>query len=125
MKPERYITEKESVKCKSVMNAFSELYEQSDILVVDGGRYGYVVLQYFDGRSEFNTNTVYNNSAELFEDLWESWLDVQLIKFAKDTPMLELDYEEIFKRLPVERQTELMDMRKSFADKAGISLEGE
>ena len=83
-----------------------------------------MVLEYFDGRSEFNTNTVYNNSAELFEDLWESWLNVQLIEYAKGTPILELDYEEIFKRLPIERQKELMGKRKYFADQAGLSLEG-
>ena len=124
MKQERYITEKESAKCKCVMNAFMELYEQADIVVLDAGRYGFVVLEYFDGRSEFNTNTVYNNSAELFEDLWESWLNVQLIEYAKGTPILELDYEEIFKRLPIERQKELMGKRKYFADQAGISLEG-
>ena len=118
-----YITDIESAKCKRVMEAFAELYENSEVLALDAGRYGFVVLQYFDGRCEFSNNKVYNNCRDLFENLWENWLDVQLLSFASGTPMVEMDYEDIFGCLPIERQEELMAKRNYFADKAGITLE--
>ena len=37
---ETYITEDEQLKCQKVANAFAELYEIENILVLDAGRYG-------------------------------------------------------------------------------------
>ena len=56
MEREIYITETEHAKCKSVADAFEELYEESDIVVLDAGRYGFVELQYFRAKSGFNSN---------------------------------------------------------------------
>ena len=44
---ETYITEDEQLKCQKVANAFTELYEIENILVLDAGRYGFVKLQYY------------------------------------------------------------------------------
>ena len=48
-----YITEEERVKCRKVMEAFSEMYEEQDVLVVDAGNYGFIKLQWFDERRGF------------------------------------------------------------------------
>ena len=42
-----YITEEEREKCQKVVDAFAELYEMADIVVVDVGRYGFVMLKYY------------------------------------------------------------------------------
>lgn len=42
-----YITEAEKEKCRQVADAFAELYELENILVMDAGRYGFVKLQYY------------------------------------------------------------------------------
>ena len=125
MEQERYITREESARCKLVRDAFAELYDEDDVIVLDAGRYGFIELQYFNGDSEFSFNRVFADSRKLFEELWENWLDVQLLRFAEGTPIAEMDYEDIFKILPQERQDELMEKRKYFAGKAGISLDGE
>lgn len=44
---EIYITDSEREKCRKVADAFAELYEIENILVVDAGRYGFVKLQYY------------------------------------------------------------------------------
>lgn len=44
---EKYITDGEREKCRKVADAFAELYEIENILVVDAGRYGFVKLQYY------------------------------------------------------------------------------
>ena len=44
---EKYITDDEREKCRKVADAFAELYEIENILVVDAGRYGFVKLQYY------------------------------------------------------------------------------
>ncbi len=123
MEKESYITKEEQAKCRSVADAFSELYEKSDVIAIDAGRFGFVVLQFFNGQTEFNSNTVYNNGKDLFEDLWEIWKDERLMEIVSGTPMEEWDYEEIFGYMPEETQLEIMEKRKYFANKAGISLE--
>ncbi len=42
-----YITDEERTKCRSVVDAFAEMYEMTDVVVVDAGRYGFVKLQYY------------------------------------------------------------------------------
>ena len=42
-----YIIEEERAKCQKVADAFAELYEMADIVVVDVGRYGFVMLVYY------------------------------------------------------------------------------
>lgn len=119
----RYITETESARCKCVADAFAELYEEGDILVLDAGRYGFVELQYYKSDSGFNSNAIFNNSRELFEELWVNWRDVQLMKLVNGTLMQELDCEDIYKCLPEKKREEFMDKRRYFASKAGICLD--
>lgn len=125
MEQERYITEEESVRCKRVADAFAELYEESDIVVLDTGRYGFVELQYFRAGSGFDSVMVFDDSRKLFADLWESWMDVQLLKIVSGTPMEEMDYEDIFKWLPKDKQEEIMAKQKVFASRAGVDLDVE
>ena len=40
MEKQVYITEEERAKCQKVADAFAELYDMADIVVVDVGRYG-------------------------------------------------------------------------------------
>lgn len=73
MEQGKYITEAERAKCKCVADAFAELYEEDDILVLDAGRYGFVELQYFKSGLGFDSNTIFNDSRKLFEELWGNW----------------------------------------------------
>lgn len=125
MEQERYITEEQSVRCKRVADAFAELYEESDIVVLDAGRYGFVELQYFRAETGFNSVMVFADSRKLFDDLWECWMDVQLLKIVSGTPMEEKDYEDIFKWLPKDKQEEIMAKQKVFASRAGVDLDVE
>ena len=36
------------------MEAYAELYEKTDVLVVDAGKYGFVKLQYFNAEKGFD-----------------------------------------------------------------------
>ena len=45
MEKQVYITDKEREKCQRVMEAYAELYENEDLLVLNAGRYGFVKLQ--------------------------------------------------------------------------------
>ena len=42
-----YITEEERRKCQKVVDAYAELYEKEDIVVLDAGKYGFVKLQFW------------------------------------------------------------------------------
>ena len=119
MEKKTYITEEEQKKCRKVADAFAEL-EDVDIVVVDVGRYGFVKLQYYTAPTGFENDFTFTDSRKLFEDLWEEWLHTQIIVLAKEMGINDIDYDNFFKRLPEEKQNELMSRKKYFAEKAGI-----
>ena len=119
MEKETYITEEEQKKCRKVADAFSEL-EDMDIVVVDVGRYGFVKLQYYTPPTGFENDFTFTDSRRLFEDLWEEWLHTQLIMIAREMKIEDIDYDDIFRRLPEEKRDELMGGKQHFAKAAGI-----
>lgn len=122
MEKKQFISEEERVKCLKVIDAYAELYEETDddIVVLDGGKYGFIKLQHYNYPDGFNTSMTFTDGMALFDDCWEDWLNMQLFYIAKGTPLEELDYEDIFLRIPEETRQTLMEKRAYFADKAGI-----
>lgn len=53
---ELFITEEEHKKCQKVADAFAELYEIENIVVLDVGRYGFVKLQYYSKERGFEND---------------------------------------------------------------------
>ena len=86
---EFYITVEERKKCLKVAEAFAELYEIENILVLDAGRYGFVKLQYYSKQRGFENVFTFVDSKSLFDDLWKEWFDTKLILRARETPMQE------------------------------------
>lgn len=119
---EVYITAEERKKCQKVADAFAELYEIENILVMDADRYGFVKLQYYSKQRGFENVFTFVDSKSLFDDLWQEWFDTKLILRAKETPMQEMDYEEIFNCLSEQEKNELLDRKKEFAKAAEIEL---
>ena len=119
-KNKTYITDEEKMNCQKVADAFAEMYEEEGMVVVSAGRYGFVKLQYFEPPFGFTAVTTFADSQSLFDDLWEEWLETQLLNWASGTPMEDLDDEDIFKCLPEEKQKEFLDKRLCFMEKAGI-----
>ncbi len=120
MKKEEYITDEEREKCRRVADAFAELYEQTDIIVLDAGEYGFVKLQYYMRPYSFDNLATYTDSQSLFDDLWDDWFDIHLLSLALGTPDMELDYDEILKRLPKGRQDELLSKKTYFKERASL-----
>lgn len=121
-KEEKYITDEESASCQKVVDAFKELYENEDIVVLNAGKYGFVELQYYEYPMGFSEVVTYTDSRRLFDDLWEEWLVTQLLDWAAGTPIADMDNEDIFQCLPKEKQSEFMEKRLSFAEKAGMEI---
>ena len=122
MEKQIYITEEERAKCQKVADAFAELYEMADILVVDAGRYGFVVLKYYMPPHGFEEDATFTDSRALFEELWQEWLDMKLYLMAKGTPLMEKGYKGIFESLSKEKQSELIGRKADFALMAEIRL---
>ena len=91
MEKQVYISDEEKVLCQKVADAFSELYENEDLVVLDAGKYGFVKLQCY----------------------------IQLFNIAEGTPMKEMKYVDILKHLPKKTQKELLEKRFYFAEKTG------
>ena len=120
MEKKIYITEEERTKCQKVGDAFAELYEMENIVVLDVGRYGFVMLKYYNLPHGFEDAITFTDSVELFEDLWEEWLNTKLYLLAKGTPLLEKGYKGVFEGLPEEKQSELIMRKATFAKAAEI-----
>lgn len=118
-----YITDEERRKCRKVADAFAELgNKDTAVVVTDAGRYGFVRLSYYDELYGFGKAVCYTDSMALFDDLWKDWLNEQLFQIAlENPPLMDLDYEDIFKTLPKEKQKTLMGRRHYFAQKSGIT----
>ncbi|MDE7416019.1 MAG: hypothetical protein K2N44_06875 [Lachnospiraceae bacterium] len=123
MNHKMYITDEERRKCRKVADAFAELEnEDIDIVVADAGKYGYVRLLYYGESYGFDKAVCYTDSTALFNALWNDWLNGQLFQIAlENPPLMDLDYEDIFKTLPKEKQNKLMSKRDYFAQKSGIT----
>ena len=117
-----YITDEERKKCQKVAEAFEEVYERTDIAVIDAGKYGFVKLQYYKLPVGFDSAVTYRNSESLFNDLWFDWMYDRLLATVQGTPLVDLDYKEIYKRLPKEKQEEIIARRDYFREMSGVEL---
>jgi hypothetical protein len=122
MEKKIYITEEERAKCQKVADAFAELYEMADIVVLDVGRYGFVMLKYYMPPHGFEEDVTFTDSVALFEALWQEWFDMKLYLMAKDTPLMEKGYNGVFESLSKEEQSELIGKKDDFARIVGIRL---
>lgn len=125
MGKEVYITDEEKEKCQKVADAFEELYKQTDIIVINAGKYGFVKLQYYKPLVGFDSVITYTDSQTMFNDLWDDWLYDQLLTPVLETSIAEFEYEDIFKCLPKERQEELMAKREYFRERSEGSFDRE
>ena len=122
MEKQVYITEEERAKCQKVVDAFAELYEIENIVVLDAGRYGFIELKYYKPPHGFEDAKNFTDSVALFEELWEEWLNTKLYLIAKGTSLLEKGYKGVFESLPEEKQSELIVRKADFAKMAEIYL---
>ena len=125
MEKKIYITEEERAKCQKVADAFAELYEMADIVVVDVGRYGFVVLKYYKLPHGFEEDATYTDSRSLFDALWQEWFHTSLYLAAKEMRLDDILYEEVFNRLSKEKQSAIIGRKSDFAQKAEISLKNK
>ena len=122
MEKQVYITEEERAKCKKVAEAFRELYEMADIVVVDVGRYGFVMLKYYMLPHGFEEDETFTDSRTLFDALWQEWLHTMLYLAAKEMQLNDILYKDVFSYLSKEKQSAIIGRKDDFAQKAGISL---
>ncbi len=94
----------------------------ADIVVVDVGRYGFVMLKYYKPPHGYEEDETYTDSRAKFEGLWQEWLDMKLYLMAKGTPLMEKGYNGVFESLPKEKKSELIGRKSDFAKMAGIYL---
>ena len=88
--------------------------------MLEAGKYGFYKLLFSIFPIDVVNATLFTSAKELFDDLWIEWMKEQLITLLKDTPMIELSYDEMFESLSKDTQRELMAKRDYFAQKAGI-----
>lgn len=77
---EKYITEEQRAGCQKVADAFAELYELTDVVVADAGRFGFVRLQWFSEGEGFDSAMAFSDSGELFEELWRIWYEHEVLR---------------------------------------------
>lgn len=116
MKQQEYITKQERENCRKVVAVFHKLFQKLDILVLDAGKYGFVLLKnlYYN---DFDIIETYINSDALFEALWQEWLKEKLIDICIKTPLIHLDYDKMYDRLSIKQQNKIQRTKESFKSK--------
>ena len=94
MEKKVYITEEEREKCQKVVDAFAELYDMADIVVVDVGRYGFVMLKYYMPPHGYEEDETYTDSRALFEGLWQEWFNTKLYLMARERQLDDFFYDK-------------------------------
>ena len=122
MEKQVYITKEEREKCQKVVDAFAELYELENIVVLDAGRYGFVELKYYKPPHGFEEDATFTDSRALFEELWQEWRNTKLYLLAKGTPLSGKGYKGIFESLTDGEQAAISEKKAVFAEQTGISL---
>lgn len=112
-----YITDEEREKGRKVIDAFAELYELTDLVVLDAGKYGFVKLQYYREQQGFEVMSTFTDSGKLFDALWQDWFEEQVWRAVLGTPLEELEYKESFALLPKEKQDEILCRKTYFENK--------
>ncbi len=75
-----HITEEEKQNCQKVADAFTEIYEYCDIVVVDIGKYGFAILQYIRIQYGFEQTTILQTANIYFMtygkngSIYNSWI---------------------------------------------------
>ena len=117
MQTQKYITETEHEKCLKIKKAFLIL-EAENIVVLDAGKFGFVKLSYYYTLNGFDTVETFTDSQDLFNNLWLTWLNMQIAKLSLAMGIEDMSFEDAFKCLPIEKQKELMNAKDIFAQKA-------
>lgn len=115
-----YITDEERERCRRVVDAFAEMYDWTDVVVVDAGRFGFVKLQYYRETEGFEIVMTFTDSRKLFDSLWLDWFEEQILDIVLGTPLEDLGYEEVFGLLPREMQEELTGKKAYFEGKVSF-----
>lgn len=111
---------KEREKCRQVADAFCEYFdEMDDTTIVDAGKFGYLWLRWFDGDS-FDGHQLYTDSQEMFEDLWQAWLEHHLLTPVLHTPAAEMEYDQLYDILTPE-QKEIYAKKKEYFRKKHLA----
>lgn len=123
MEQKKYISDTEREKCHKVANAFTELETSEKIVVLDGGRFGFIRLLYYKYPFGFDDVIVYTDSRKLFNDLWDDWLGEQIYFIQTSNPMLlEIDEQDVYNLLPQNIKNEFMIKRNQLAELAEIAI---
>jgi len=120
---EERITNEEREKCAKVAKAFEEFMRETEFMwVSDAGPFGYVILRYFE-RDQFDGNEICTDSVELFESVWQEWLEHHLLEPVKGTPLADLTYGELYAMLSEEEKAEFGKQKREFVKAAGLEKE--
>mgnify|MGYP007003819665 CR=1 FL=1 len=105
-----------AMRMNGIMNGVAEQDEdyQASLSAAD--------LQYYKHPFRFDYSCIFTSGKNQFDDLWSEWYSFQLLALTKDTPLAELDYQDMFRCLPEEQQKEILGKREYFPGLAGISL---
>ena len=117
---QRYISERESRKCRRVAAVFKDMYRHENLLVLDAGVYGFIKLRDFSAPYGFDTVELFTDSRKLFEDLWKEWRNSQMISLMEGSPLEMLDYGDVYSRLPLPVRRKIRRIKRRMMQRAGV-----
>lgn len=118
MKRQIYITNQEKEKCRKVVAVFNKFLQQLDILVLDTGKYGFVMLEYYERIANFDCAIIFKSSQKMFDMLLDEWYLCLITDLMKKQNVNDIDIDDFYNRLPAEEKTELENRKNQFVKEA-------
>ena len=113
-----YISAKEREKCRIIADIFKKDLQKNDILIEETRKFGFIMLQYFEPKKNFDCAIVFKNCHEMFDLLLEEWFTCQITELMKKKCITNIDIDDFYNELPKEEKEKLRTRKANFVKQA-------
>lgn len=102
---------------------FRKDLEKNDIILLDTGRYGFVMLEYYKPIANFDCAMIFENSQKMFDTLLDEWYQCLITDLMKKQQVKDIDIDEFYDGLPEEEKNQLKSRKSQFVKEAMKKIE--
>lgn len=113
-----YITATERENCRIIADIFKKDLEKDDIIIEETRKFGFIMLQYFEPKKDFDSAIVFKNCQEMFDILLEEWFTYQISELMEQKNVTDIDIDDFYNELLKEEKEELRKRKANFVKQA-------
>lgn len=112
------MTDVEKNRCKIIAQIFKKDLEKNDIFIIEAGAFGFIMLEYYKPRSNFDCAISFMDSQTMFETLLNEWYDCLITDLMKEKQIKNVDIDVFYQKLSETEKNKLLQSKNNFLKKA-------